>query len=450
MAAPTYVGHGAADFGTGNSRSLALPVGWQEGDIFLMQVTGNPFPLDGWYQISRAGGNGTMNIFWKRAAASETDPVVVTGDLGNQSIGVIHAFRGCAATGNPIDENVVSGFKSPSSTAYVADGFETTADDCLVVASNTNGLDNSTGPRMSAWANSSLTDVAERVDQWTSASGGIGLALATGVKSTAGTVANTTATSNASSTHVWQHFALRPAGAEYPFVYKNPTFVGRGSAVSTGAGGTIVTPLPSGVQENDILLWMVGTDKSIGPSGEIFTPAGWDHVAGSPVGGGGSFKLLWKRAGASESDPSIETGFGFEYYIGQIAAFRGCATEGVPWNVTAKTTDGSSDATRTLVGLTTTTAHCTVVQLCNDGADNHTGSRLYNLRNSSLEFVQPIANEWTASGGGSGFGGLYGTKRVAGEVLNGAATSTASETSSTISLALRPDAPAASRAMVIF
>src|SRR5690349_1204387 len=74
-------------------------------------------------------------------------------------------------------------------------------------------------------------------------------------------------------------------------------------AVGTIASGTgsISPGIPAGTTTNDILILI--TESS--PSEPVTAPAGWTDM-GVPTGNGASqLGVFWKRAGASESAPTV-------------------------------------------------------------------------------------------------------------------------------------------------
>jgi hypothetical protein len=186
--------HAAADIGllfVGTSNeAVATPSGWNA-------VTNGS-------QGVGSGGSALsirLQCFWRRAAtAAEADAAVLDG--GSGQTGVIVTFRGCVASGDPI--NVSAGNATVSAaTAVTIPGSTTTVANCLVVAIT--GAAGST--TQSAEANASLVNLTERVDV---AAGVASIKVVTGDKLAAGVYDATTATLAASRQQGRVSLALLP------------------------------------------------------------------------------------------------------------------------------------------------------------------------------------------------------------------------------------------------
>lgn len=128
-----------------------------------------------------------------------------------------------------------------------------------------------------------------------------------------------------------------------------PTFVTAGTFVS-GTGG--VSPgVPSGTTTDDIMLMLLATDGD-----NVTPPSGWAHVTGSPVFANGQVEitLLWKRAGGSETAPSVADP-GTEV-LARTFSFRGCISSGNPWDVVGTATQSDLSNSISIPGVTTTVA----------------------------------------------------------------------------------------------
>jgi len=120
-------------------------------------------------------------------------------------LGVICAFRGVVAAGNPW--NVTSGgFETTADNSISVPGATTSVPDCLVVIAV--ALEKIAS--FSAWANADLANVLERVDAATSAGNDGSLGIATGEKATTGTYGSTTATTSVSVKKGYMTIALAP------------------------------------------------------------------------------------------------------------------------------------------------------------------------------------------------------------------------------------------------
>lgn len=165
-------------------------------------------------------------------------------------------------------------------------------------------------------------------------------------------------------------------------------FVGAGalSAASRMDGTTFQPALPAGVQSGDLLV----LDWHLGSFGTTTTPSGWTPVVGAA--GNGSL-LLWKRAGASESAPSLlvsaNDGEGpvAANCVARIYAFRGAYATGTPTDGTP-TNGTTTDSSLTITGsaaLTTTHADSMVVFVGGDAI----GSPTFSAPGGSVSAIVP-------------------------------------------------------------
>ncbi len=122
-------------------------------------------------------------------------------------------------------------------------------------------------------------------------------------------------------------------------------FVAAGTA-STATGGGASTPgIPAGTTTNHILVALAASTST----GVLTTPSGWTKKIETTNSTAHVQTIFWKRAGASESAPSI-TGQQFEVQS-QIVAFSGCITTGDPFSAAA----GQANASSTTVTAPTIT-----------------------------------------------------------------------------------------------
>jgi len=245
MAMPTVVAVGVVASGTGNI-TPGLPTGWAQDDIFVLAVESENQlvnPPTG-YAILNSGtvivSTGTvtrLTVFWKRATASETAPTVT--DPGNHAIGRIIAVRGCVTSGNPWNITATA-TELVSDTSVSIPGATTTAADCLILAVFTTGTDVSSTVHVTGWANASLANVVERMDNWTSNGLGGGLGMASGEKSAAGAYDPTTATIVTANFKALMSIALRGASAGAATV--QPAVVACAASVPRPAANTTAGP----------------------------------------------------------------------------------------------------------------------------------------------------------------------------------------------------------------
>lgn len=210
---PKVRGVGASVAGTGGV-TPPLPTGVQKDDILIMYLETENQAVTaptGWAQVhapSITTGTPTrLTVLWKRAVAGETAPNVA--DPGDHVIARIIAVSGCIKTGNPW--NVTGqGTEETSDTSVEFTSVTTTVDQCLVLQAISTGVDVSSTAHASAWANSKLQAVTERMDNWTAEGAGGGFGMATGVKAKAGATGITSATVATAAPKAQSTIALKP------------------------------------------------------------------------------------------------------------------------------------------------------------------------------------------------------------------------------------------------
>jgi len=255
VAAPTYQAAGSAVSGIG-----AITAAWpahQTGDIALLIVESANQAISlsipaGFVQVTNSPqGTGTaggaaatrLALYWKRATSSaESNPTVA--DSGDHQIARIITFRGVIESGNPWDVSVGT-VASSASTSVSIPGATTTVANTLVVAIVANATDTASA-RTSAWTNSNLTSLTERVDNNTSSGNGGGFGVATGVMATAGAYGATTATLATSSVQGRVSLALKPATGALPTGWSDSDIGSPSIAGSATYSGGVYTVSGSG------------------------------------------------------------------------------------------------------------------------------------------------------------------------------------------------------------
>jgi len=432
MALPTFVAAGTAAGGV-DSVTPGLPAGVQENDILLLfaETDDHDVTAAGYQEAAKSalGLSTLLTTFWRRALASE-----VTHAVGN---------------------------------GLYLNGAVTTSPNCLVVGGIGHGVDVA-GPTFSGWTNADLATVTERFDDGTIAATGGGLGVVTGEKAAAGYFRETTLASSL-ATPDWGgiQVALAPAAGSLP------TFVAAGAPDDSSAGADCTPGLPAGTAENDILLLFVQYQN--GP----ISVAGYQSVPGSHDASHGSyeFEMFWRRAGASESGPTIVgagtnhmyavvCGFrdvvasgvpwnvigleshgvkiAVEHVFAVVLAFRGCKTNGNPWNVITPDSSGVGTAI-TLLGTDgagpTTTRDCLVVGACSHSNDV-AGPTFSGWTNADLANLTERFDDGTTVGNGGGLAVVTGEKATAGAFGNTTATnSTVAPGWAGYHLALAPGGP---------
>lgn len=240
-------GHAVDDIGlmvihTNNQALGTIPSGWAH-------ITGSPFTLG---TPGAAGGIG-LNILWKRAA-SGSEAALSIGDSGDHQIGRILVFRGCVASGNPV-EVIGTPATSAGSSAMSIPGLTTISVNSLVVAILAHAIDaSSVDGQVDFEANGTLTDFAERTDASATAGRGGGLAIYTGVKAAIGTVGATTGTIRASVAQISVSLALKAAaggGGPPPPIGAFRTYIGT-SGLPLSLWGNDPTPDHYSTESNGV------------------------------------------------------------------------------------------------------------------------------------------------------------------------------------------------------
>lgn len=161
----SFVGASGANFAafTG-AASPGEPPGSQDDDILLNFIvtdtnhntTGTP--PTGWTKIAEidSGTDTTMSVFWKRRSGAESNTWSSIFDANETGRAVTVGYRGCVASGDPLDVAAVTG--TESGTAWDTGAITPVTNDCMLVAAF--GCDPNSDPYMFAWD----PDVTERVD----------------------------------------------------------------------------------------------------------------------------------------------------------------------------------------------------------------------------------------------------------------------------------------------
>jgi hypothetical protein len=212
---------GAVNQGTTGAVSIALPAGIAVNDILILvasTIAGETITITttgGWTWNAVTGspidvtGGEKLYVWWARSVTgSETAPSITPGS--DHSQGRIAAYSGCLETGSPINVQA-TGSETTSDTSFsFATGISTTVANCLVLCACSTGNDVSSTAQFGTMANTSLTALAERMDNATTNGGGGGFALAEGLRAAAGTCGTFTSTLATASAKAYIAFALRP------------------------------------------------------------------------------------------------------------------------------------------------------------------------------------------------------------------------------------------------
>lgn len=184
-----------------------------------------------------------------------------------------------------------------------------------------------------------------------------------------------------------------------------PTVVGTGAA-SAGTGD--ITPaLPSGIQADDILVLFV--ESAYGEA--VSAPSGWEAAPNSPIessSGGTRLSVFWKRAGGSESAPTV-TDPG-DHVIGAIIAFRGVIADKFPFLNTKSGTTAASSSKAILAARTQGIKDVLCVGAISSGADGKTTAQFSSTTGTSLTSITERVDAFTDLGNGGGLGVFTATR----------------------------------------
>jgi hypothetical protein len=202
VALPTIVGVGALASGIGDV-TAPYPVGYTAvaddcAFTFLeRESTDTVTAPTNWAIAAQAvvstGTPTKLTCIWRRLTAAEAAPAIAD-NTGDHIIARMIVLRGVASTGTPWDFAANTTEAVADTTVSIPGG--TTADaDRLIMAAFSTGQDGSSSTAgATGWADATLANVTEQMDNWALTGGGGGFAMATGEKATAGTVGPMTAT----------------------------------------------------------------------------------------------------------------------------------------------------------------------------------------------------------------------------------------------------------------
>jgi hypothetical protein len=211
-----------ATAGSNTTASPGLPAGWQADDIhvIVIETENEPVPaMTGWSNV----GSGTINLAtgtvtaltvrWRRAVGGDTNPVVPTpgAGAGTHIIARVIGFSGCPTSGDPWDVTLF-GTENVSDTTVAFPNVTTLTANCMIVHAFSTGQDVNTAQSSGAGTNAALTGLANRMNNWTSTTGGGGFAMITGIKATAGAVGSTTTTVTTANVKALFTGALKESG----------------------------------------------------------------------------------------------------------------------------------------------------------------------------------------------------------------------------------------------
>lgn len=203
-------------------------------------------------------------------------------------------------------------------------------------------------------------------------------------------------------------------------------------------GNVSLTWSAASVNENDIIL--IGMETNAGEHPQ--NPDGYLHLGPTIDADDTALTVFWRRCNGDEAGVDV-LGPG-DHVVVNATLWRGCVTEGEPWDILVTGVDNTSNTTLSATGGTTTVADTLVVVFSTLGTDTDT-SQFSGWTNADLGSVTERADNFSSQGSGGGIGIASGTKTAAGTF--GAMTATlanaAKKTFSTFALKPTDSAPPA-------
>lgn len=190
-----------------------------------------------------------------------------------------------------------------------------------------------------------------------------------------------------------------------------PTIVVGAEFTSTGVP---TATLPTGVLQNDILVLCIQTsnENMAAPTG--YSRLGPSNGIGAAVAAGSTrLQLYWKRAGSSESAPTL-TDAGDHTY-GVMFRVRGCPTVGDPFRMLGQNWKFTASTTGTGDKGTTRSDNSLIVTIWAHALDQ-AGAAASAPTNADLTSVTEQFDDSTTDGTGGGIAIVSGVKATAGEV----------------------------------
>lgn len=411
----------SANASASTNHTVSLPSGIQAEDIIVVffEIDGNVASGNapsGWWKLDQlTGGSSTVGTcYLKVATGSEGSTQVFTTASSDETAHVAFLIRG--ADPNTIEYGAASYSTSsnPTAPAVTAKGWGT--EGMLWITSlGTQGADNITSFPTN-FTNNQVRQVCGANVCFQSAAS----YSASGSSVTPGNWALT----------VLNHCRCFTIGFRPVPHTPRVGYVNQGS-IDSSTTGPVTPSIPVGIKDNDIGLCFIEGAVAVSPV------TGWAHVGNSPsTSGGTTLSVWWKRLLASEAGSTITLPVTTDHRVARIAAFRGCKTNGNPWEASTGSTEGS-DTSVSITGGTTVSNNTLVVSISSHGTD--TGSAEFSAwANADLVAIDQILNDSTTQGNGGGYGAAVGGKEWIGSYGATTATLVTSSEKGMISLVLAP------------
>lgn len=426
------------DLGAGTQDTAAhtasLPA-YQEGDLLLMVVNSANQSISaptGWTEWS-AGlvGSGTpgdaaavgLQIFWKRAAASETAPSI--DDSGDHTCVRIYAISGAVKSGTPLG-NISTGVEATTTTTFTWPSVTTQADGNAVLFIGSHDISSTQTERFNAPSNANVTLQQDMPGVGGTVGSGGGFNGFLFHCPTAGAIGTTSGSINLSGVLAFATIEVISDGTGIA------PYIADVSALSATSGTPDIT-LPSNVQSDDILILLYQNQNDGTPT----TPTGWT-LKGNDVINGVGLWVFWRRAdGTANDDPTLDDAGA--YNAAKMLVVRGCPTTGDPFDQFSIGTFGTGPAT--FAEVTTVTDGCLIINwAANDADSSGAGVNTFTPHANLSEgfFMDYCEHGWiTFGGGGMGGGcGVLPTAGASGQSTCTFGTGTASKV--IVTMALKP------------
>lgn len=314
----TFVNKGTFTSGIG-ALSVPMPASITTNDLLLLFIESenqthtipNSGWSSGWFLLTELGtgtagtdASSKLSIYYR--IATSTNTAVTVSDAGDHTAAIVVAFRGTHTSFIDVTTSIVVNSTTTASKSFPA--ITTASDGDMIINVTSLNQDVASTAQVSAWTNASLVSITERHDQTVTSGGGGGIALATGIKTTAGSVDATTATfvtTEYSQNHIMATIALKPI--VLPYVTRNPaTNITTSTAdvsinvTETGGGPTLTAGIQYGITTAySSSLTLKSTPETGEASGTLtglmqdttyYYRAFGTNEAGTYLEGGGTFK----------------------------------------------------------------------------------------------------------------------------------------------------------------
>ena len=218
-----------------------------------------------------------------------------------------------------------------------------------------------------------------------------------------------------------------------PFFFRIPAaraavaFVGCGAASAVGSGNMTSVGIPSGIQNNDILITYVHTRDNVDSS----MPADWTNNVAGNGNTTNRLEIFWKRTAGSESAPTV-THSGGNSSIATMCAFRGVDTADSPFNAVGSVQSNAGSPIST-AAISTTVNNAMIIHVFGSNDNNAWGSY------TGIPTNEAAQND-NASGSDDSSGMTYGAQSTAGSTGTAGASQTLRGPDAGVSvlMALRP------------